>query len=38
VVDDFSGKLGWSKGSRVETIDADHREMVRETGKTFQAS
>ncbi|KAL3298221.1 phosphorylase superfamily protein, partial [Colletotrichum asianum] len=31
VVGDFSSKLGWSKET-TETIDADHREMVRQPG------
>ena len=31
IVDDFSSKVGWPL-ERVETIDADHREMVREPG------
>jgi len=31
VVDDFSSRLGWPTET-VETIDADHREMIREAG------
>jgi len=31
VVDNFSSKLGWPEET-FETIDADHREMVKEPG------
>ncbi|KAI0972316.1 hypothetical protein F4678DRAFT_57683 [Xylaria arbuscula] len=32
VVNDFSSKLGWAPEERFESIDADHREMVKEPG------
>lgn len=31
IVDDFSSKLGWAL-ENFETIDADHREMVKKPG------